>query len=50
MKRWVTLTMLGMFSAAMLAGCNTVSGAGKDIQGAGQKIEHTADKCSDGHC
>lgn len=29
--------------AGFTAGCNTVEGAGRDIQGAGEKIEETAD-------
>jgi len=28
----------------MLAGCNTVEGAGKDVKATGQAIEHAADK------
>lgn len=44
MKRAMILLMLGMFSIAMLSGCNTVAGAGKDIKGAGDKIEDSAKK------
>lgn len=44
MKRSVILVVLAMFSVAMLAGCNTVKGAGKDIKGAGEKIEDAAKK------
>lgn len=50
MKRVMILVMLGMFSAAMLSGCNTVAGAGKDLQGAGEKVEDKAHDCSDGKC
>ena len=50
MKRLMTLAMLGLFSVGLLSGCNTVAGAGKDVQGAGQKVEDTAHKCSDGKC
>ena len=32
MKRVVALMLLSMFSVALLAGCNTVAGAGKDVQ------------------
>jgi len=39
-----------MFSVGLLSGCNTVAGAGKDVQGAGEKVEKTANKCSDGKC
>ncbi|NIJ70556.1 entericidin A/B family lipoprotein [Xanthomonas sp. 60] len=42
MKRVVALMLLSMFSVAMLAGCNTVAGAGKDVQGAGEKVENAA--------
>jgi predicted small secreted protein len=44
MKRATILLMLGLFSIAMLSGCNTVKGAGKDIKGAGDKIEDSAKK------
>ena len=29
---------------AMLAGCNTVEGAGKDVKATGSAVERTADK------
>ncbi len=32
-----------------LAACNTVEGAGQDIQQAGQQIEETADETHDGN-
>ncbi len=35
------LVILGVLTAA-LAGCNTVEGAGKDIQSGGQAIEKAA--------
>lgn len=44
MKRVMVMAVLAMFSVAMLSGCNTVAGAGKDIQGAGDKIEGAAKK------
>jgi len=50
MKRLMTLAMVALFSIGMLSGCNTVAGAGKDVQKAGQTVEKTADKCSDGKC
>ncbi|KRG69561.1 entericidin A/B family lipoprotein [Pseudoxanthomonas dokdonensis] len=50
MKRVIALMMVAMFSTAVLAGCNTVAGAGQDIQKAGDKIEDKADDCSDGKC
>lgn len=42
MKR-VAVLMLLAFAAAALSGCNTVRGAGKDIQKAGEAIEDAAD-------
>ena len=50
MKRLVALMMLSLFSVAVLAGCNTVAGAGKDVQKAGEKVEDKAHDCSDGKC
>lgn len=44
MKRLIALMMISMFSVAMLAGCNTVAGAGKDVQKAGEKVEGAAKK------
>jgi entericidin A len=37
MKRVIALMLLSMVSLAMLSGCNTVAGAGKDVQKAGEK-------------
>ena len=42
MKRLVALMMLSLFSVAVLSGCNTVAGAGKDVQKAGEKVEGAA--------
>lgn len=42
MKRLMTLLVLGMFSMAVLSGCNTVAGAGKDVQKAGEKVQDAA--------
>jgi predicted small secreted protein len=43
MKNKVFLVML-LSIAALSAGCNTVAGAGKDIQRGGEKIEDAAKK------
>jgi predicted small secreted protein len=43
-KRLVYLMILGMFSMNFLTACNTVAGAGKDIEAAGDKIDDTATK------
>ena len=50
MKRLMMMAVLGLCAAGMLSGCNTVAGAGKDMQKAGSKVETTAEKCSDGKC
>ena len=36
------ITMVASF-CALLAGCNTVSGVGKDIQAGGEAMENAAD-------
>ena len=50
MKRLLTLLSLCLFSLGMLTACNTVAGAGQDIQKAGDKIEDKAQDCKDGKC
>ncbi len=50
MKRLIALMLLAMFSIGTLTACNTVAGAGKDIEKAGDKIEDKAEDCKDGHC
>ena len=42
MKRLLVLMMLAAFSTALLSGCNTIAGAGKDVQKAGEKVEGAA--------
>jgi len=49
MKRLMAL-LLAMFSMSFLSACNTVAGAGKDMQGAGEKVEDKAQDCKDGKC
>ncbi|WP_442684598.1 entericidin A/B family lipoprotein [Stenotrophomonas sp. JC08] len=44
------VALVGMFSIGMLSGCNTVAGAGKDMQKAGEKVEDKAQDCKDGRC
>jgi entericidin A len=44
MKRLIVLLLLTMFSVGMLSACNTIKGAGKDVQKVGEKIEQGADK------
>jgi predicted small secreted protein len=43
MKRLIALMLLAMFAGGMLTACNTVKGAGKDMQKVGEKVEQKAD-------
>jgi len=43
MKQLAALLVLAGFAAG-LAGCNTMSGVGKDVKAGGQAIENAADK------
>jgi predicted small secreted protein len=38
------LILLIVFCMAVLAGCNTMQGLGKDIKSVGEKLESAADK------
>ena len=49
-KRIISLTLLSLFSVSMLSACNTVAGAGKDVQTVGEKVEKKAEDCKDGRC
>ena len=42
MKRIAILILLSMFSLGMTA-CNTMAGAGKDVQKVGEKVEDAAE-------
>ena len=44
MKRFAALLMLSLFSIAVLSGCNTVKGFGKDVQKVGEKVEDSSGK------
>ena len=44
MKKIVALLAIAFAVTIPLAGCNTVKGAGQDVQNAGQKMENAADK------
>jgi predicted small secreted protein len=50
MKRLCALMILACFSTAALTACNTMAGAGKDVQKAGEKVEQKAEDCKDAHC
>lgn len=43
MKKIVML-LAGMLSLAMITGCNTMQGAGEDIERGGEKIQNAADR------
>jgi len=47
LQRLVVLMIMAMFSMGTLTACNTVAGAGKDIKGAGDKIEDKAEDCKE---
>ncbi len=50
MKRLLTLLMLVLFSSMALTACNTIAGAGKDVQKAGEKVSDKAQDCKDMKC
>ncbi len=50
MKRLTALMLLAVFAAGMLTACNTVEGAGQDIQKAGEKVSDKAEDCKDPPC
>ena len=43
MKRLMAVMLLAMFSMGLTA-CNTVAGAGKDVQKVGEKVEDASGK------
>lgn len=50
MKRLTALMLLALFSMSFLSACNTMAGAGKDVQKVGEKVEDKAQDCNDGRC
>lgn len=50
MKRLIALMVMAMFSTAALTACNTMAGAGKDVQKVGEKVEQKAQDCKDAEC
>jgi entericidin B len=46
MRKLLSTVVLGAFLAGLvgLTGCNTMKGAGKDIQKGGEKLENSADR------
>ena len=43
MKRLIALMLLALFSAGFVTACNTVKGAGQDVQKVGEKMEDKAE-------
>lgn len=43
MKRVIVLMMMALFSMSFITACNTVKGAGQDVQKVGDKVEQAAD-------
>jgi entericidin A len=50
MKHLIVLLMMAAFSTVTLTACNTMAGAGKDVQKAGEKVQDKAQDCKDGKC
>ncbi len=49
MKRILSILVLAVFASGLF-GCNTMAGAGRDVQKAGEKVEEKAEDCKDGKC
>lgn len=43
MKRLTALLLLALFSAGTMTACNTVKGAGQDVQKVGEEVEDAAE-------
>jgi predicted small secreted protein len=50
MLRKGTWSLAVLVCMAMLAGCNTIAGMGKDVQKVGEKVEEKAQDCKDAKC
>ena len=56
MKTWFTrmIAAMSLLGATLLVGCNTVEGAGRDVEAAGEKIQSAnctgADAANDPNC
>ncbi|MEO8102545.1 MAG: entericidin A/B family lipoprotein [Betaproteobacteria bacterium] len=44
MRKSLIAVLLGLFSAVILGGCNTIEGLGKDVKKGGEKIEKAAER------
>jgi entericidin A len=49
MKRILSMLVLAFFASGLVA-CNTMAGAGRDVQKVGEKVEEKAEECKDGKC
>lgn len=49
MKRILSILFLALFASGLVA-CNTMAGAGRDVQKVGEKVEEKAEECKDGKC
>jgi len=50
MKRLLALIVVSMFSMGTLTACNTMAGAGKDVEKVGEKVQDKAEDCKDAKC
>lgn len=42
-QRTLAVVLLSLFTLSLLAGCNTMRGAGEDIERSGEAIQRSAD-------
>jgi predicted small secreted protein len=49
-KRFIAEMLLAKLSTTALKACNTMAGAGKDVQKVGEKVEQKAEDCKDAEC
>lgn len=42
MKRILSLTLVALFAVSLLSGCNTIRGAGQDIEEGGEAIQESS--------
>jgi entericidin B len=42
MKRILSLTLVTLFTVSLLSGCNTMRGAGEDIEAGGEAVQRSA--------
>lgn len=47
MKKIWLMMMLALCSAAAFSGCNTMRGAGQDVEKVGEEIQEASEDCSD---